>query len=133
MGKVYKVAPRVSLTSKGGIIDDGTEVTAANFASEDVFNSLISAKKIMTAEEYNARWEELNKPQEDEAALAKKAHDAEMKKAIEAAVEKATEEARKKFEAEYAKKEKEASKAEDGKESEDSEKPKDGEKPKDKK
>lgn len=110
--KEYKVAPRVALTSKGGIIDDGTVVTAENFASEEVFNTLVKAKKIVTAEDYNKIWEELNKPQEDEATAAKKTHDAELQKKIDDAVAKATakatEEARKHFEAEYAKKEAEA-------------------------
>lgn len=110
--KVYKVAPRVSLTSKGGIIDDGTGVTAENFVSEDVFNTLVKAEKILTTEDYNKKWEELNKPQEDEATAAKKTHDAELQKKIDEAVAKATakatEEARKQFEAEYAKKEAEA-------------------------
>ncbi len=110
--KVYKVAPCVSLTSKGGIIDDGTVVTAENFASEEVFNTLVKAKKIVTAEDYNKIWEELNKPKEDEATVAKKEHDAELQKKIDDAVAKATakatEEARKQFEAEYAKKEAEA-------------------------
>ena len=110
--KVYKVAPRVSLISKGGIIDDGTVVTAENFVSEDVFNTLVKAEKILTTEDYNKKWEELNKPQEDEATAAKKTHDAELQKKIDEAVakatEKATEEARKQFEAEYARKEAEA-------------------------
>lgn len=110
--KEYKVAPRVSLTSKGGIIDDGTVVTAENFASEEVFNTLVKAKKIVTAEDYNKIWEELNKLQEDEATAAKKTHDAELQKKIDDAVAKATakatEEARKQFEAEYARKEAEA-------------------------
>ena len=106
--KEYKVAPRVALTSKGGIIDDGTVVIADNFASAEVFNTLVKAKKIVTAEEYNKIWEELNKPQEDEATAAKKTHDAELQKKIDDAVAKATEEARKQFEAEYAKKEAEA-------------------------
>lgn len=110
--KEYKVAPRVALTSKGGIIDDGTVVTAENFASEEVFNTLVKAKKIVTDEDYNKIWEELNKPQEDEATAAKKTHDAELQKKIDDAVAKATakatEEARKHFEAEYAKKEAEA-------------------------
>lgn len=110
--KEYKVAPRVALTSKGGIIDEGTVVTADNFASEEVFNTLVKAKKIVTAEDYNKIWEELNKPQEDEATAAKKTHDAELQKKIDDAVAKATakatEEARKQFEAEYAKKEAEA-------------------------
>lgn len=112
--KEYKVAPRVALTSKGGIIDEGTVVTADNFASEEVFNTLVKAKKIVTAEDYNKIWEELNKPQEDEATVAKKTHDAELQKKIDDAVAKATakatEEARKQFEAEYAKKEAEAKK-----------------------
>lgn len=110
--KEYKVAPRVSLTSKGGIIDDGMVVTAENFASEEVFNTLVKAKKIVTAEGYNKIWEELNKPQEDGATAAKKTHDAELQKKIDDAVAKATakatEEARKQFEAEYAKKDAEA-------------------------
>lgn len=69
--KEYKVAPRVALTSKGGIIDDGTVVTAENFASEDVFNALVKAKKIVTAEDYNKILDELNNPEKAAKNAAK--------------------------------------------------------------
>lgn len=45
--KVYEIAKGVSIASKGVILNEGEEVTAANFASEDVFNTLVRAKKIV--------------------------------------------------------------------------------------
>lgn len=86
--KEYKVAPRVALTSKGGIIDDGTVVTADNFASEEVFNTLVKAKKIVTAEDYIKKVDELNNP-EKAAENAKKAAEAEAKKKAEEEAKKA--------------------------------------------
>ncbi len=70
--KEYKVAPRVALTSKGMIIDDGTVVTAANFASEAVFNELVEKGKIVTSEDYIKKVDELNNPKKA-AENAKKA------------------------------------------------------------
>lgn len=70
--KTYKIAPRVALTSKGGILGEGTEVTAENFASEDVFNTLVKAKKIMTADDYSKRLEELTNPEKAAKTASKK-------------------------------------------------------------
>lgn len=61
--KEYKVAPRVALTSKGGIIDEGTLVTADNFVSEEVFNELVKKGKIVTSEDYIKKVDELNNPE----------------------------------------------------------------------
>ena len=98
--KEYKVAPRVALTSKGGIIDDGTVVTAENFASETVFNELVKKGKIVTSEDYIKKVDELNNP-EKAAENAKKAAEAEAKKKAEEEAKKAAEaEAKKKAEEE---------------------------------
>lgn len=85
--KEYKVAPRVALTSKGGIIDEGTVVTADNFASEAVFNELVKKGKIVTSEDYIKKVDELNNP--EKAAEAKKAAEAEAKKKAEEKAKKA--------------------------------------------
>ena len=98
--KEYKVAPRVALTSKGGIIDDGTVVTAENFASETVFNELVKKGKIVTSEDYIKKVDKLNNP-EKAAENAKKAAEAEAKKKAEEEAKKAAEaEAKKKAEEE---------------------------------
>ena len=98
--KEYKVAPRVALTTKGGIIEDGTVVTAENFASETVFNELVKKGKIVTSEDYIKKVDELNNP-EKAAENAKKAAEAEAKKKAEEEAKKAAEaEAKKKAEEE---------------------------------
>lgn len=48
--KIYKIAKGVAITSKGIVLDEGTVVTAANFASEENFKSLIAAKKIVESD-----------------------------------------------------------------------------------
>ena len=96
--KEYKVAPRVALTSKGGIIDEGTVVTADNFASEAVFNELVKKGKIVTSEDYIKKVDELNNP-EKAAENAKKAAE-NAKKAAEDAKKAAEAEAKKKAEEE---------------------------------
>ena len=45
--KIYEIADGVAITSKGVVLDEGQEVTAESFASEDVFNELVKAKKIV--------------------------------------------------------------------------------------
>lgn len=45
--KVYEIAEGVSITSKGVVLNEGQEVTAEDFASEEVFNELVKAKKIV--------------------------------------------------------------------------------------
>lgn len=92
--KEYKVAPRVALTTKGGIIDDGTVVTAENFASETVFNELVKKGKIVTSEDYIKKVDELNNP-EKAAENAKKAAENAKKAAEAEAKKKAEEEAKK--------------------------------------
>lgn len=86
--KEYKVAPRVALTSKGGIIDEGTVVTADNFANDAVFNELVKKGKIVTSEDYIKKVDELNNP-EKAAENAKKAAEAEAKKKAEEEAKKA--------------------------------------------
>lgn len=81
--KEYKVAPRVALTTKGGIIDDGTVVTAENFASETVFNELVKKGKIVTSEDYIKKVDELNNPEKAAEAEAKKKAEEEAKKAAQ--------------------------------------------------
>ena len=92
--KEYKVAPRVALTTKGGIIEDGTVVTAENFASETVFNELVKKGKIVTSEDYIKKVDELNNP-EKAAENAKKAAENAKKAAEAEAKKKAEEEAKK--------------------------------------
>ena len=92
--KEYKVAPRVALTSKGGIIDEGTVVTAENFASETVFNELVKKGKIVTSEDYIKKVDELNNPEKAAENAKKAAEDA--KKAAEAEAKKKAEEEAKK-------------------------------------
>lgn len=45
--KVYEIADEVAVTSKGVVLTEGTEVTADDFVSEEVFNALVKAKKIV--------------------------------------------------------------------------------------
>lgn len=46
--KIYEIAKGVSITSKGVIFDEGTEVTSNDFTSKEVFNKLVEAKKIVS-------------------------------------------------------------------------------------
>lgn len=45
--KVYEIADGVAITSKGVVLNEGQEVTADDFASEEVFNELVKTKKIV--------------------------------------------------------------------------------------
>ena len=45
--KVYEIADGTAITSKGVILVEGQEVTKDNFLSEEVFNKLVKAKKIV--------------------------------------------------------------------------------------
>lgn len=45
--KVFEIADGVAITSKGVVLSEGQEVTSENFVSEDVFNTLVKAKKIV--------------------------------------------------------------------------------------
>ena len=46
MADKLKIAPRVSIVSKGVILDEGETVTVENFASDKVFESLKKTKKM---------------------------------------------------------------------------------------
>ena len=63
--KIYKIAPRVAITTKGVILDSGTEVTAKEFTNEKVFENLIKNKKIVSAEDYIKIRDELENPKKD--------------------------------------------------------------------
>ena len=45
--KVYEIADGTAITSKGVILVEGQEVTKDDFLSEEVFNKLVKAKKIV--------------------------------------------------------------------------------------
>lgn len=45
--KVYEIADGTAITSKGVILTEGQEVTKDDFLSEEVFNELVKAKKIV--------------------------------------------------------------------------------------
>ena len=45
--KVYEIADGTAITSKGIILVEGQEVTKDDFLSEEVFNELVKAKKIV--------------------------------------------------------------------------------------
>ena len=47
----YVIAQGTAITSKGIVLGEGTEVTSDNFPSEEIFNSLVKAKKIISSEE----------------------------------------------------------------------------------
>ena len=44
---VYEIADGTAITSKGVILVEGQEVTKDDFLSEEVFNELVKAKKIV--------------------------------------------------------------------------------------
>lgn len=45
--KVYEIADGTAITSKGIVLVEGQEVTKDDFLSEEVFNELVKAKKIV--------------------------------------------------------------------------------------
>ena len=47
----YTIAPGTAITSKGRIFSEGKEVTKDDFPTEEIFNSLLEAKKITSSEE----------------------------------------------------------------------------------
>ena len=47
----YIIAQGTAITSKGIVLGEGAEVTSDNFPSEEIFNSLVKAKKIISSEE----------------------------------------------------------------------------------
>lgn len=50
--EVLKIAPGISIVSKGVILDEGEKVTAENFANEKVFESLKKSKQVVTEAEF---------------------------------------------------------------------------------
>lgn len=63
--EVLKVAPGVSIVSKGIILDEGEKVTVKNFANEKVFESLKKSKKVVTEAEFLELQKELLNPDSD--------------------------------------------------------------------
>lgn len=51
--KVYEIADEVAITSNGVVLTEGTEVTADDFVSEEVFKNLVKAKKIIEVTKKN--------------------------------------------------------------------------------
>lgn len=47
----YTIAPGTAITSKGRIFSEGEEVTKDDFPTEEIFNSLLEAKKITSSGE----------------------------------------------------------------------------------
>ena len=46
----YTIAPGTAITSKGRIFSEGEEVTKDDFPTEEIFNSLLKSKKIISSE-----------------------------------------------------------------------------------
>lgn len=63
--EVLKIAPGVSIVSKGIILDEGEKVTLNNFANEKVFESLKKSKKVVTEAEFLELQKELLNPDSD--------------------------------------------------------------------
>ena len=62
---VLKIAPGISIVSKGIILDAGEEVTAENFANEKVFESLKKSKQVVTEAEFLELQKKLMNPDSD--------------------------------------------------------------------
>lgn len=62
---VLKVAPGVSIVSKGIILDEGEKVTVENFANEKVFESLKKSKQVVTEAEFLELQKERMNPDSD--------------------------------------------------------------------
>lgn len=63
--EILKIAPGISIVSKGIILDAGEEVTAENFANEKVFESLKKSKQIVTEAEFLELQKKLLNPDSD--------------------------------------------------------------------
>ena len=63
--EVLKIAPGISIVSKGIILDAGEKVTAENFANEKVFESLKKSKQVVTEAEFLELQKELMNPDSD--------------------------------------------------------------------
>ena len=60
--EILKIAPGISIVSKGIILDAGEKVTAENFANEKVFESLKKSKQVVTEAEFLELQKELLNP-----------------------------------------------------------------------
>lgn len=63
--EILKIAPGISIVSKGIILDAGEKVTAENFANEEVFESLKKSKQVVTEAEFLELQKELLNPDSD--------------------------------------------------------------------
>lgn len=63
--EVLKIAPGISIVSKGVILDEGEKVTVDNFANEKVFESLKKSKQVVTEAEFLELKKELLNPVSD--------------------------------------------------------------------
>ena len=63
--EILKIAPGISIVSKGIILDAGEKVTAENFANEKVFESLKKSKQVVTEAEFLELQKELLNPVSD--------------------------------------------------------------------
>lgn len=63
--EIFKIAPGISIVSKGIILDAGEKVTAENFANEKVFESLKKSKQVVTEAEFLELQKELLNPDSD--------------------------------------------------------------------
>lgn len=63
--EILKIAPGISIVSKGIILDAGEEVTVENFANEKVFESLKKSKQVVTEAEFLELQKERMNPDSD--------------------------------------------------------------------
>ncbi len=70
----YTIAPGTAITSKGRIFSEGEEVTKDNFPTEEIFNSLLKAKKIISSGE-KADEKESEEKADEKKADSKKTED----------------------------------------------------------
>ena len=63
--EILKIAPGISIVSKGIILDAGEKVTVENFANEKVFESLKKSKQVVTEAEFLELQKELLNPDSD--------------------------------------------------------------------
>lgn len=63
--EILKIAPGISIVSKGIILDEGEKVTVENFANEKVFESLKKSKQVVTEAEFLELQKERMNPDSD--------------------------------------------------------------------
>lgn len=63
--EVLKIAPGISIVSKGIILDEGEKVTVENFANEKVFESLKKSKQVVTEAKFLELQKKLMNPDSD--------------------------------------------------------------------